>query len=737
MEQGLIQHIDEEEVDISPVIDTLGSRLMSRFVEWASARRRIEDEWLKDLRAFNSQYDPSIEEKFDAGQSKVYISMTRTKTMAAYSRIVDLLFSSSLKPYGVKPTPVPNVPTREEDEVMFNQAKQQFMAEYQQKHQELAVAASQGQIDNPQAAFQEMKDQFTALIKSKAEEFVKQKMAQDKVDAREAADLMEEQIEDQLVEAGFESEVKRSLLEMCILGTGALKGAFMKIDRKTSWSRQQQGWDMNVSEMPKPDVSHVSIFDVYPDPYSTDLNDFSGLFHRRIMTKSQLRALKGNPSFDGEVIDEIIINSPDGNHTELHHEMERRQMSGIDSAGSSHRYEVLEYWGPVDGKDLQDCGCNVTNLSAEYQADIWFCDGRVIMSRLNPTPGESIPFQLFPFERTPHQFWGVGPSRMMRDSQTTINAAGRMMLDNLAITAGPQVEVNTSMLQEGEDPTDIHPFKVWLREGGDPNTPMVRFNQPANNANAMIGVMNMFREYADEETSLPRYMHGESTGGTRTSSGLSMLMGAANLSIKSVIKNVDTYLFESLVQSFYDWNMQWNPRMDIKGDMKIVAQGSTSLVAKEIQAQNLIQFAQTTMNEHDAQYVDRKWMLSEVAKSMELPVDKIIKPEQQPTEQEMAAMQKQQQMEELAMAEQQAKVEKLLADAYKTRKDADTLEVMRNAEARKDFAVAERAIASISQDQGQQVEAPPMPEWMKAKTPAQKGQMEPMPRDVASQAQMA
>lgn len=734
MEQGLYQHTEEVEAEITPVIQTLGHKLEAKFEEWAAARHRTEEEWLKDLRAFNSQYDPGV--SFHDKRSKVFVSITRTKTMAAYSRIVDMLFSSSLKPYGCKPTPIPDVPSREEEEMAYESAKQQFIGGYQQKKQEIIEGARAGQVQDPQAAFDQLNSQFKLMAKQAIDDFIAQKMENDKIAAREAAKKMEEQITDQLVEAGFEKDVKRSIQEMCILGTGALKGASMKIDRKQAWDQSGNNWEIRIDEMPKPDVQHISVFDIYPDPYSTDLNDFSGLFHRRILTKSQLRALKSNPMFDSAAIDEILINNPDGNHTELHHEIERRQMSGIDAAGSSGRYEVLEYWGPTDGKELRDCGCDVDDETVEYQSDIWFCDGHVILGRLNPTPSERIPYELFPYERTPHQFWGVGPARMMRDSQTTVNAAARVMLDNLAITAGPQVEVNTSMIQEGEDPNDIYPFKVWLREGGDPNTPMLRFNQPTNNAAAMSGVINMFREHADEETSLPRYMHGEHTGATRTSSGLSMLMGAANMNIKSVIKNLDSYLFEPLIQSFYDWNMQWNPREEIKGDMKIVAQGSTSLVAKEIQAQSLIQFAQTTMNEVDAQHINRKWMVSEIAKSMELPVDKIIKEEEGPSEQQMQMQQMQMQAQQLEMAEKEAKVERLLADAYRARKDADTMDVLREAEARKDFAVAERAVASISQDQGEKVTAPPMPDWMKQKTPHQK-KVATLPRDVATQAQYA
>ena len=58
--------------------------------------------------------------------------------------------------------------------------------------------------------------------------------------------------------------------------------------------------------------------------------------------------------------------------------------------------------------------------------------------------------------------------------------------------------------------------------------------------------MQMFdkaRVLADESTGLPSFSHGQTgvSGVGRTASGISMLMSAANGSIRTVIKNVDDY----------------------------------------------------------------------------------------------------------------------------------------------------------------------------------------------------
>ena len=97
-------------------------------------------------------------------------------------------------------------------------------------------------------------------------------------------------------------------------------------------------------------------------------------------------------------------------------------------------------------------------------------------------------------------------------------------------------------------------------------------------------MFDRFRQLADEATGIPSYSHGatgiQST--TRTAAGMSMLMGAAALSIKTVIKNIDDYLLKPLGESLFHWNMQFNDEAPhIKGDLEIKAQGTSYINAKK------------------------------------------------------------------------------------------------------------------------------------------------------------
>lgn len=598
-------------------IESLGSRLSHVFTEYKDSRKETENEWLRDLRQFEGMYEPDVLARLNesGARSKVFVGLTRTKVMAAYSRIIDLLFQHGDSYFGLEPTPIPQI-----DPLKAMQMREMAIQQ---------VIAASGMAP----------EQNEDLIMARIEELESEFLEAEKKIAQDAADAMLIEIQDQLVEAGAEQKLKEAMLEACIFGAGAIKAGTIRIDRVQSYSKMQDpttgqtGFALSQIEKAMPEVESVSIFDLYPDPYCTNLEDCEGLFRRHVLTRSQLRDLADRPGFDGEMIRYLLKHNRQGNHNEEDHERTRRRIAGINEhTESSNRFEVIEYWGEIDGYQLEEHGVEMpedADLSDYFSACVWFSGGKVIKVMLNPIMGYKIPYHIFPYEKSPHQFWGTGVPRMMRDSQTTMNAATRIWIDNLALSSGPMVEVNTDLLAAGEDPTDIHPWRVFLREGGDGSMPAVRFYQPIANANGLNQIVELFRRFADETTSLPSYTHGEQTRSlNKTATGISMLMGAANVALKSTIKNIDDYLLEPMVSALFHFNMEFGTNEKAKGDLKVVSRGSTALVQKEVQSQRLLQFLSLVSNPMDAALVDRNQLLRDIAQSLDIDPDEVIKSEE-------------------------------------------------------------------------------------------------------------
>ena len=613
----MLQVVDEPEEEPSGIqeqeVESLGSQLRDQFQEYKDARKQTEDEWLKDLRQFNAIYEPDILARLEesGARSKVYVGLTRTKVMAAYSRIIDLLFQHGDAYFAVQATEIPQIDPLQAMQ-MRSVAQEQLV-----QASGLDPAANQDLVI---ARMKELESEFQEVEK---------KIADD------AAEKMTRIILDQLQDVNAEQKLKNSIMEACIFGSGAVKAGTVRIDRKKSYSKQldpqtgQQSFALVQIEQPAPELETVSIFDLYPDPYCTSLDDCDGLFRRHVLTRSQFRELADLPGFDSEMVRYVLKHNKKGNHDEENHERTRRSIAGINEHSESNRYEVLEYWGNIDGHQLEENGFEFeegADLYEDYSVCVWICGDKVLKVMLNPVAGYKIPYMIFPYENSPHSFWGTGVPKMMRDSQTTMNAATRIWIDNLALSSGPLVEVNTDLLADGEDPTEIYPWRVFLRSGGDGAAPAVRYYQPVANANGLNQIVELFRRFADETTSLPSYTHGEQTRSlNKTATGISMLMGAANVALKSTIKNIDDFLLEPMVEALFHFNMEFGTDEEAKGDLKIVPRGSTALIQKEVQSQRLLQFLSLVSNPMDAALVDRPQLLRDIAQSMDIDPDEILK----------------------------------------------------------------------------------------------------------------
>ena len=148
-----------------------------------------------------------------------------------------------------------------------------------------------------------------------------------------------------------------------------------------------------------------------------------------------------------------------------------------------------------------------------------------------------------------------------------------------------------------------------------------------NTSQENMMMFDKFRQLADEQTGIPSYSHGQTgvQSMTRTASGMSMLLGAASLNIKTVVKNLDDFLLKPLGESYFQWNMQFmEGKLGIEGDLEINAMGTNSLMQKEVRSQRLTTFLQTAQSPAIAPFVKISKLISELAYSLDLDPDEIL-----------------------------------------------------------------------------------------------------------------
>ena len=117
-------------------------------------------------------------------------------------------------------------------------------------------------------------------------------------------------------------------------------------------------------------------------------------------------------------------------------------------------------------------------------------------------------------------------------------------------------EIDETNLVPGQD-LEVHPGKIFRRQGGAPGQALFATQYP-NVSSQNLMMFDKARALSDESTGIPSFSHGQTgiQGTGRTAAGISMLMGAAQISIKTVVKNIDDYLLsdDELFYTFINHN---------------------------------------------------------------------------------------------------------------------------------------------------------------------------------------
>ena len=598
--------------------------IRNRFQQAETSRIYDEKRWLGAYRNYRGLYGPETAFR-DNEKSKVFVKITKTKVLASFGQIIEVLFGSGKFPIGVEPTPIP-----------------EEMAEYAhlkpQQMQQINGAAN-GELQNPYGFpgdGQEIPKGATAdmLMENLAQKYeavgldegpAPDSRSMPQIEpARIAAEKLQKVIHDQLEETDAIKSLRHVFFEMCLLGTGVLKGPFNEDKVYHKWDTDEEtgeeAYMAKIKTVPK--LEAVSCWDFYSDPNATNMNDSEYVIQRHSFNRQQFANLIKRPMFDADAIRACLEMGP--NYQTRGYESSLYDRENIESL-YKNRFEVFEYWGLLDKRIAQEIGFKYNDELDVISVNAWVCGNKILRCVENPFTPTRLPYMVCPYELNPYQFFGIGIPENMSDSQQIMNGHARMAIDNLALSGNLVFDIDETLLVPGQD-MKVFPGKIFRRQSGQPGQAVHGLKFPSTTTENMM-MFDRFRQLADESTGIPSYSHG-TTGvqtTTRTAAGMSMLMGAAALSIKTVIKNIDDYLLKPLGKTLFYWNMQFNDdRPEIKGDLEIKPRGTSSLMQKEVRSQRLMTFMQTAANPSLAPFVKWHTILKEVAKSLDIDPEQVI-----------------------------------------------------------------------------------------------------------------
>jgi len=584
-------------------------------------RQQDEERWLDSYRNYRGIYGPDVQFT-EAEKSRVFIKVTKTKTLAAYQQLESIMFANNKFPLTVDPTELPEGVVAD---VHFDPKEPDQIKESEVDKEVTPYGFKGDGKELPRGATSKTLGEMLGPLTDKLKEIDGLKsgtgMTPTSVTfspAMIAAKKMQKKIQDQLEESNASKHLRNTAFEMALFGTGVMKGPFA-IDKEYPKWDEEGNYDPIIKTVPQ--VSHVSVWNFYPDPDANNMDEAQYVIERHKMSRSQLRQLKRRPFFRNNVIDDAIALGENYNK-----ESWEDDLSDYAPEYGIERFEVLEYWGTVDVSMLEEQAVDIPpELSEvdELQANVWICNGKLLRMVINPFKPARIPYHAAPYELNPYSFFGVGIAENMSDTQTLMNGFMRMAVDNAVLSGNLLIEIDETNLVPGQDLT-LYPGKVFRRQGGAPGQAIFGTKFP-NVSGENLQLFDKARVLADESTGFPSFAHGQTgvTGVGRTASGISMLMGAAQGSIKSVVKNIDDYLLRPLGEGLFRFNMQFDFDPSIKGDLEVKARGTESLMANEVRSQRLTQFMQIAAQPSLAPFTKFPYIIREIAKSLELDPDKV------------------------------------------------------------------------------------------------------------------
>jgi hypothetical protein len=631
---GLYFKSEENEEGMSlDLEDALNNKLAGliedRFSNAEMSRDSDESRWMTAYHNYRGLYAKNVKFR-ESEKSRVFVKVTKTKVLAAFGQLVDVIFGGNKFPIGVSETkvpegiaesahldinnPVPGIETSRETGTEA-EIKSPFDVGYEGDgiekagntfslvdplDKQAAGSLTDGPSANPQIP--EMKP------------------------AQKAARRMEKLIHDQIEESNGASEIRNSLFEASLFGTGIVKGPFNFNKTLNRWTDEDGERTYNPLEVRVPRIEFVSIWDFFPDPNATSIDECEYVIHRHKLNRSQFRSLSKLPYFKKDQIRDCLEMGP--SYEEKDYETELKDDNSASDLIGAAKYEVLEYWGIMDAQYAREVGMeldeSVDDLD-ELQINAWISNGKVLRAVVNPFTPHRIPYHAFSYEKNPYSFFGIGVAENMDDSQKIMNGHARMAIDNLALSGSLVFDVDETALVGGQT-MEIYPGKVFRRQAGMPGTAINGLKFPNTSTENMM-MFDKFRQLADEQTGIPSYSHGQTgvQSMTRTASGMSMLLGAASLNVKTVIKNLDDFLLKPLGEAYFQWNMQFlESKLGVEGDLEVKATGTASLMQKEVRSQRLTTFLQSIQNPAIAPFVKINKLIGELAYSLDLDPDEIL-----------------------------------------------------------------------------------------------------------------
>ena len=611
--------LDEEGLDapeavevkvISAPLDDIGKVVRDLFEQAKEYRRENELIWRDAYDAYRAKYPEKINSAGGdsvAARRGIFINQTRRKVNSAKVKIGSLLFDDGRIPFAVTPS-----------------RKPRYLP------QDLVQQGLQGY-------------QLLDAVKQRSQN-------------------MEDRIRDVLDQTHYLDSLLDGIHELCLYGTCVTKSPMLEyvnypVYQTTRTMDPASGQFMEQVESQieselVPSVDYVSIWNVFPTPEATSADDAEYVIQRSFLSSIQLRELgRSQEGFLPEVIDEVI--SGDIGSVEGQDQSEHPKTLDETNSHRVKKFEVLEFWGKLDAKDLQGHLPIEDDFTGTLDVVAHVVGHKVIKMAINPFDGRK-PYDFAYWQRNPESIWGDGIYYAIRDVQHLINFSYAMLVEGKELSAVPMTVVNPAAFESGSDLESIRAGKQFkVRSGMSVQDAFASIVIP-DVTSGLLNLIQVLEREADLDSGQTAIGYGDmSPSQTRTATGMSILNSNANKQTADVVRSISDMITRN-IEAIYRWIMVDSSDPSLKGDYEAICTGWTQYVAKEVHNTQLIQFLSTIGQLPQLQnYIRYDAFVQPLVRAFNLDPEMIVKSEQE------VQQNQQQQMQQQAQQAQQAEQMKI------------------------------------------------------------------------------
>lgn len=488
-----------------------------------------------------------------SARSTVILNITKPKTDVGVSRVQEILVPTDEKPWGFKPTPIPDL---DPSKIPPNKR----------------VRLGDGTVASAQTFAQMLRDQ-----------------------ASEAAKAAEDWVEDRFVEGSVYAEMRQVIQDAGRIGTGVLKGPYPMGKKVRKWHFDRRTGELRLEKGVKvqPTSRRVRAQDCYPDPAcGENVHNGSYFVERDFLSKRKMRELGNDPAYDRRALAEVIQAGPTRGVKNWRDRT--ANLTPGETTQDASMFEVFYVYCDLEPAEMLLLGVAPEKLKPEefglqaIPAVVTVVNGRCIKCVINPDETGEFPFDFFRWDKVAGQPWGRGIPYKMHVAQKGVTASTRAMLENGGVSSGPQIAFVKGKLRPLNGRYEIVGRKLWEAEldeaMDDIRKAFATFDVPSH-TQELLEMIQFFLNMADQLTNLPMLLQGEQAAGTspETLGGMKLLVQNASSPLRVIAKQFDDDLIVPHLRRYYDACMQAPdaPKEAKEGDSQVFAKGSAVLVQRE------------------------------------------------------------------------------------------------------------------------------------------------------------